>query len=99
VGLSRSSIANIETGRQPVYIDALARIAKELRTRIADLIPPTDGELAAAESEDVKRLPEVQRRFVNLILGSSGPEKKEGHGPKIHTSKKTSGQAIKSRAR
>ncbi|MBZ5701834.1 MAG: helix-turn-helix domain-containing protein [Acidobacteriia bacterium] len=98
VGLSRSSVANIETGRQPVYIHALLRIAKQLRTPISDLIPPTDKELDAAESEDVKRLPEAERRFVNLILGRSSSDKKERDGSEILPGKKASGRSAKTRA-
>ncbi len=99
VGLSRSSVANIETGRQPVYIHALVRIAKQLRTPISDLIPPTDNELDAAESEDVKRLPEAERRFVNLILNRSRPDKKEKNGSEILPGKKASGRSAKTRTR
>ena len=95
VGLSRSSVANIETGRQPIYIHALVRIAKELRTPISNLIPPTDKELDAAESEHVKRLPEDERRFVNLILRKSTPDEKEKDGSEILSGKKASGRSPK----
>lgn len=38
-GLSRSSIANLEAGRQQVPAHTLAMIAQELGLRIADLMP------------------------------------------------------------
>ena len=39
LGISRGSVANIETGRQAVTIDRLWRIAIELRVPIGKLIP------------------------------------------------------------
>lgn len=39
VGLTRSSIANIESGRQKVQIDTLYCIAQTLEVEIQDLLP------------------------------------------------------------
>jgi transcriptional regulator with XRE-family HTH domain len=97
--MSRSSIANIETGRQPIYIHSLVRIAKELRTSVLELTPPTGKELDAVESEDVKRLPEEERRFVNLILRKSTSDEKERDGSEIFSGKKASGRSAKTSTR
>src|SRR5438128_7842656 len=40
VGISRTSITNIETGRQPLYVHVLVRIAEILGTSPTDLMPP-----------------------------------------------------------
>ncbi len=39
VGLGRSSIANMETGRQTISFEMLARIARALQCPAADLLP------------------------------------------------------------
>jgi transcriptional regulator with XRE-family HTH domain len=39
IGMSRSSVANIEGGRQPVYLDMVPILARALRCRIVDLLP------------------------------------------------------------
>lgn len=39
MGLSRTSIANIEGGRQVVYLDRLPELAKAVSCRIVDLLP------------------------------------------------------------
>jgi transcriptional regulator with XRE-family HTH domain len=39
VGLTRSSVANIESGRQKVQIDTLYNIAQTLEVEIQDLLP------------------------------------------------------------
>jgi transcriptional regulator with XRE-family HTH domain len=95
VGMSRSSIANIERGRQPVYIHALVGIAKELQTPVLNLIPSPNKDLDTRTREAVKRLPGDQRRFVNLILQKSTPSEKETDGPEIFPSKKAGRRATK----
>jgi transcriptional regulator with XRE-family HTH domain len=99
VGLSRSSIANIERGRQPIYIHALVRIAKRLQIPISNLIPPATKELDANEKEAVKDLPDDQRRFLNLIFEKSAPRLKERDGSEIFLGKKTSGRTAQTSAR
>lgn len=99
VRLSRSSIANIETGRQPIYLHALVLIAEQLGIPISDLIPPTSRDFDTVESENVKRLPETERRFVRLVLGSANRDKKESDGSEILPSKKASGRTAKTSAR
>ena len=97
VGLSRSSVANIETGRQPIYVDALLRIAKLLNTPVSSLIPHSDCDLDAAESEKLKNLPDDQRVFVIRVMRKSNPQKKESNGSKVFSGKKASGRVIASR--
>lgn len=99
VGLSRSSVANIETGRQPIYIHALVRIARQLETPVSKLIPPTGKELDSFEADEVKRLPRDQRRFVDLILRKSTPDEKEHDAPEILPGEETSGRSDKTRTR
>jgi transcriptional regulator with XRE-family HTH domain len=99
VQLSRSSIANIERGRQPIYIHALVRIAKRLQIPISNLIPPTTKELDENETEAVMRLPDDQRRFLNLVFQKSAPRLKEKDASEIFLGKKTSGRTTQTSAR
>jgi transcriptional regulator with XRE-family HTH domain len=99
VGLSRSSIANIEAGRQPIYVDALVRVARQLETPVSKLIPSADKEVDAIDNEYLGRLPDDERRFVNLILRRSTPARKEKDGSEILPGKKASGRTSKTSSR
>lgn len=39
IGLTRTSVTNIEKGRQPVYLHVTARLAQTLRVTVGDLLP------------------------------------------------------------
>jgi len=49
VGISRASLANIETGRQSVMVHQLYALAEALKLAPADLLPPADVADAHAE--------------------------------------------------
>jgi transcriptional regulator with XRE-family HTH domain len=98
VGLSRSSLANIEAGRQPIYVYALARIAAQLRTPLARLIPDIGHELEIAVAETMSHLPTDERRFLNLVLHNATSAKKEKDGSEILAREKASGRVTKTRA-
>lgn len=40
VGLTRTSITNIEKGRQPVQVHVLIEIVRALKTSVSDVLPP-----------------------------------------------------------
>jgi transcriptional regulator with XRE-family HTH domain len=99
--MSRSSIANIEGGRQPIYVHALVQIAKQLETSVASLIPSQkhDREIDSFTTRAIKRLPETERRFLNLVLQKSTPSHKERDGSQIRASKKASRRSSKTGSR
>lgn len=86
IPMSRSSVANIETGRQPVYVHALMRIATILRVGVPDLIPEGAGNVEG----EAKRLDLVasEQRWVAGILRKSSHITKEKNGTEIRPSEK-----------
>lgn len=87
VGLSRSSIANIESGRQPVYIHALVSIAGQLGIPLTDLIPPEDVADEQRIEGELKKLGAQQRHWVVRILKPLNQEK-EAYGTEVRVIKK-----------
>jgi len=72
VGLSRTSVVNIERGRQKVLAHTLVRLARALKEDIADLAREPKEDLKMDEL--VRGLPEQEKRFV---LSAMTPGKKE----------------------
>lgn len=56
VGISRSSLANIEAGRQGVYAHQLVRMAAVLNVRVGDLVEETSASAAMVKAIDTIRL-------------------------------------------
>lgn len=65
VGLTRTSITNIEKGRQPVQAHVLVALARALRTTVTELLPHTDDVPAASLPSS---LDEEQQHWVKKIL-------------------------------
>jgi transcriptional regulator with XRE-family HTH domain len=86
-GLSRTSIVNIEQGRQGASLSTLYRLADALACRSADLLPPlpeTDlpriaiGDESAESKEAVMRVVRRARgREARLAIGDESAESKE----------------------
>lgn len=77
VGMTRTSVTNIERGRQKVQLDTLYDIAAALEVPARDLLPPA----AVAEDAIEERLPEelaagltaAERQWAaRLLIGRSG---------------------------
>jgi transcriptional regulator with XRE-family HTH domain len=47
MGVSRTTVSNIECGRQRVFLDQVYRAASILGLPVADLLPPLDPSLAS----------------------------------------------------
>ncbi|MBP9143898.1 MAG: helix-turn-helix transcriptional regulator [Thermoanaerobaculia bacterium] len=60
IGLSRSSIANIEAGAQGVSVELLVRIAKALNVAPATLIPPPEAVDTVAQLRESIRAASVE---------------------------------------
>ena len=54
IGISRASLANVETGRQKVLVHQLYALAEALDLRPADLLPPAEANIS---SNDWSSLP------------------------------------------
>jgi transcriptional regulator with XRE-family HTH domain len=70
--LTRTSVTNIERGRQPVMTHVLLQIATTLNTTITDLIPATESVSPNRQvKSQLKKLPEQKREWVTRILATS----------------------------
>lgn len=73
VGLSRTSITNIECGRQRLLVDQLADIASALGVPVADLIPssPSQAEEPTVPHPELPQMPTVAR-WLNAARDAAG---------------------------
>ncbi len=77
IGLTRTSISNIEHGRQKIQIHTLYEIAKVLNVPPISLLPPPENE-AEVEEKYLKRLASSEREWVKNILSVKSDRKKAG---------------------
>ena len=81
LGLSRTSITNIEKGRQPVQIYQLTKIAEVLRTNVIDLLPPADTHIEPRTETRLKEMEPSKRDWVERIIRTrTFGETEEIHG-------------------
>lgn len=67
VGLSRTSLTNIELGRQRILVDQLAELASALHVPVSALIPERTVEtISDEESKKLESLPAVTN-FLNSV--------------------------------
>lgn len=67
VGLSRTSLTNIELGRQRILVDQLAELANALHISVSSLIPERNAAAIREDnSEHFESLPEVTN-FLNAV--------------------------------
>jgi transcriptional regulator with XRE-family HTH domain len=77
LGLSRTSVTNIEKGRQPVDIHVLVRIANTLGVALLKLVPEESLFKKPENVVDIDKYEGDERRFIESILGSKSSSKKE----------------------
>ena len=98
VGISRTSITNIETGRQPLYVHVLMRIAEILGTSPTDLMP---SRLVISAENDLaphlKRLKRSQREWVTRVIETPTMTEKTDDAPTVHIGTTTSSRAFDGR--
>jgi transcriptional regulator with XRE-family HTH domain len=68
VGLSRTSITNIEKGRQSVFGHVIAQMAAALGARLDTIVPAGTAVHGTAEPSQIQRLDPGQRDWVNRVL-------------------------------
>ena len=76
IGLSRTSVANIENGRQPVYIHTVVALSKALGASIEKLLPPsTSLTLDLEDTQDLEKLDPETQNWVRRVLQARGNER------------------------
>lgn len=69
VGLTRTSITNIERGKQKIQIHTLFRIAEALESHVASFIPSTSEHFAiSVDDRSLSTLHPSEREWVKQIL-------------------------------
>src|SRR5713101_1965450 len=69
VGLTRTSITNIETGRQPVAVHILCGIADALGIPVTNLLPAASkSEISAQAAQQIQHLKADTQQWVTRIL-------------------------------
>lgn len=69
LGLTRSSVANIEAGRQRALLHVAAAVAETTGTRPADLVPDHIGTAVSGSiARDLRRLSDPNREAVEMLL-------------------------------
>lgn len=77
VGLSRTSITNIERGRQGVQAYLLVRIAEVLGQAAADLLPGSGPPRPGSLPEKMKSLEPSQREWAKRVLNSPSEQNED----------------------
>jgi DNA-binding XRE family transcriptional regulator len=72
IGLSRTSITNIEKGRQPVQFHLAVKIAKVLGVQLDSLVTATSP-VTRIQNKKLERLQPEQRRWVERIIAGASP--------------------------
>jgi transcriptional regulator with XRE-family HTH domain len=81
VGLTRTSITNIERGRQKVMLHHLFAIAEALGTKPDQLLPELEEirETKIEELEQIRQYPSKERQWIlEVVKGSSRKRDKQG---------------------
>lgn len=71
VGLQRTSITNVECGRQPVAVDVFVRLALVLGCEPAELLPIMKGSIAERLKAKIGSLEPDKREWVTQIMNPS----------------------------
>lgn len=84
VGLSRTSIVNIEKGRQPVAIDLAVRMATSLGKSLVDLIPEVDPTPTIRDiASELKKISPGARPWVERVITGAAFRKDSENDTKI----------------
>jgi DNA-binding XRE family transcriptional regulator len=71
VGLSRTSIVNVEKGRQPVNLHVAAKMAASLETNLSALLPKLQGLNPQDQAADLAKISKHNRPWVERIITGS----------------------------
>jgi len=71
MGISRTSLTNIECGRQRLLVDQLVNLAEKLSTTPAQLLPvKLKAASASTDQEELRELPSVSSFVTSVLSGS-----------------------------
>jgi transcriptional regulator with XRE-family HTH domain len=71
LSLKRTSVTNIECGRQQLLAHTLMRLAEVLGVAVESLLPAR-GNVADALAEEIKRRPEDEQRWIRAVVAAGG---------------------------
>lgn len=75
VGLTRTSISNIEKGRQKLLLHTLVAIADALKVEAASLLPDRPVQQSLVGADTLAALPENERTFIESAIRITSNEK------------------------
>ena len=75
VGLTRSSISNIEKGRQKLLLHTLVDISEALNVEVASLLPDRPAQAELVDADKIAELPANERSFIESAIGIKQPQK------------------------
>jgi transcriptional regulator with XRE-family HTH domain len=73
LGISRGSLANIETGKQSVLVHQIYNFSRILKVRPHDFLPDSTGEMsltppvALSQPTNIELSPDQQRQIANVL--------------------------------
>lgn len=76
LGISRATLANIETGRQRILVHQLYSLAKALEIKLVDLLPAPESSAHGADWAELPIPPGLklqQKEQIALLIGSVKP--------------------------
>jgi transcriptional regulator with XRE-family HTH domain len=74
VGISRSSISNVEKGRHMLNVVKLVKVARTLQVGVIDLVPEDGSSIANVRAGDREQLSQLRRIVSEMrLLGAEGP--------------------------
>lgn len=79
LGLSRTSVTNLERGRQPLQVHLLVEAAKILSVEVTTLLPDESPMTASFTREQAAEYPHAQRAWIADVLSTpTTQEEKRG---------------------
>lgn len=75
VGLTRTSITNLEKGRQKFLLHTLADIAGALQVQAVTLLPEADGDGQKQLEHALKNRPKAEKDWIKSAVNASQKEK------------------------
>jgi transcriptional regulator with XRE-family HTH domain len=71
IGLSRTSVTNVERGRQPIYAHTLALLSSALECPFGSLVPQSLLLMTDEAPQEMENLDPQEKRWVAKVIGQS----------------------------
>lgn len=93
LGISRGSLANIETGKQGVLVHQIYNFSRALKVKPQDLLPDSVGEISStppvvlSQPTNIELSPDQQRQIANVLSDAgvvASPTKEHHHAKNKH---------------